>query len=47
MPPTRWLREHFGEDGYYVLWHKTPVQREGMPAGVTRNYRGRELVSPL
>jgi pimeloyl-ACP methyl ester carboxylesterase len=27
-PPTQWLRERFGEDGYYVLWHQTPGRSE-------------------
>ena len=24
----RWLRERFGEDGYYMLWHQTPGRSE-------------------
>jgi pimeloyl-ACP methyl ester carboxylesterase len=27
-PPTRALRERFGENGYYVLWHQTPGRSE-------------------
>ncbi|HEX2501706.1 MAG TPA: alpha/beta hydrolase [Methylomirabilota bacterium] len=28
VPPTRALRERFGEDGYYMLWHQTPGRSE-------------------
>jgi pimeloyl-ACP methyl ester carboxylesterase len=28
MPPTQRLRERFGADGYYVLWHQTPGRSE-------------------
>ena len=28
VPPTRALRERFGENGYYMLWHQTPGRSE-------------------
>jgi soluble epoxide hydrolase/lipid-phosphate phosphatase len=28
VPPTQALRERFGADGYYVLWHQTPGRSE-------------------
>jgi pimeloyl-ACP methyl ester carboxylesterase len=28
VPPTQWLRERFGEDGYYMLWHQRPGRSE-------------------
>jgi pimeloyl-ACP methyl ester carboxylesterase len=28
VPPTQMLRERFGDDGYYMLWHQTPGRSE-------------------
>jgi pimeloyl-ACP methyl ester carboxylesterase len=51
-PPTRALRERFGEDGYYVLWHQTPGRSEAeleanVPGNLRKVFKGVEHAGDL
>ena len=48
VPPTQALRERFGENGYYMLWHQTAGRSEAeLEADLRGNPRARGRVAAL